>query len=563
MNVARLGLAIVVCFLSTPEPVGAGEKWTLAHDIGLVSKWPRGGKLDEQKITADLYRPKVDGQVPAAVIINSSGGVSAQTEHYYARVLADHGVAALVVDSFGPRGVRETMSDQRQVWQSQSAADAIAGFRWLATRGWTDRHRIIVLGLSRGGTAALDVAVETYLDFLQARGVVFAAHVAISPACMIQNENARTTGAPIFYQLSELDELDPIQPCLEYVERMRAAGNQKLRLAIYPGVHHSKENIGGIASVTTRHTPGCRFFLTATRRLIDRKNGHHVPAGKETDYIYGTCATAGPFAGGGDPRVKVQGTADLLQFLRDIDVVVDADARTAVPDCTTITQETYRRNCIRARAGWTGDMVALGRAYRYPDRLVRDDAVAARLFGLAAQREHPHAMWELALMHREGAGVAPDLAKASSLLQAAAKSDYPPAVNTMGTWARDGVGQPRNDVEAVKWFRAAADLLNSYALVNLGRMYGQGRGGLTVDRNEAVKLFRAAAFQDNPWGRLHLAEALEKGEGTERDAAQAVELYRAVATQNHEPSAKLRALEALARLGADRPGPIQPPRQKP
>jgi len=32
-------------------------------------------------------------------------------------------------------GVRETVSNRRQVAQSQSAADAIAGFRWLARPG--------------------------------------------------------------------------------------------------------------------------------------------------------------------------------------------------------------------------------------------------------------------------------------------------------------------------------------------------------------------------------------------------------------------------------------------
>src|SRR5689334_15104055 len=87
----------------------ANEHWSLTHEIELVSKEPRfRGPLVDKKITADLYRPKVDGKVPAAVIINSSGGISAHTEHYYARILAEHGVAALVVDSFAPRGVRET-----------------------------------------------------------------------------------------------------------------------------------------------------------------------------------------------------------------------------------------------------------------------------------------------------------------------------------------------------------------------------------------------------------------------------------------------------------------------
>jgi TPR repeat protein len=341
---------------------------------------------------------------------------------------------------------------------------------------------------------------------------------------------------------------------------MRVAGNRKLRLAVYAGVYHSKEYVAGIARLEDGpHTPNCRFLVTAERRYIDRKTGHHVPAGKENNYIYRTCATGGPFTIGGDVRVKAQAAADLLQFLRDVDIVVDVEARAVVPDCTVMTADIYHRNCVRARSGWTGDMLALGRAYRYPGRVARDDTTAARLFKLAAQRGQPQAMWELAIMHRDGAGVARDLDAALSLLRSAAAAGDPPAMNSMGTWARDGIGQPRNDTEAVKWFRAAADLLHEYALDNLGRMYWEGRGGLAVDRVEAVKLYRTAAYRGNPWGLLHLAQALEKGEGTERALPQALDLYRAVSAQDREPDAARQAREALLRLNAPS-GPVAPPR---
>jgi TPR repeat protein/acetyl esterase/lipase len=549
--IARFICLAVILYIGAMAPGAASEKWTLVHDIALPSKSPDGRGLKDETVTADLYRPNVEGRVPAAVIINSSGGVSAQTDHFYARLLAEHGVAALVVDSFRPRGVRETQSNQRLVNQSQSGADAVGGFRWLAGQPWANRDRIIVLGMSRGGSAALDTAVDAYrVKLLQAPDVKFAAHVAISPACMTQSENPRTSGAPIFFQLSELDDTDPIQSCLEYMERIRAAGNRNLRLAVYAGVHHAKENVAGLVQENSRHTPECRFFMTSERRLIDRKSKKQVPAGTEWNYIYRTCATSGPFTGGGDPRVKAQAAADLLQFLRDIDVVVDAEARAAVPDCATVPAGIYRRNCLRARAGWTGDMVALGHAYRSANRIRRDDVVAAALFKLAAQREHPQAMWELAIMYREGAGVAGDVDAGLSLLRSAAAAGYPPAINSMGVWARDGVGQPRSDTEAVKWFREAADLLNDYAMYNLGRMYWQGRGGLAVDRVEAVKRYRAAAYYENPWGRLYLAEALERGEGTERDTARALELYRAVAAQDREPGPKGLARDSLTRLGS-------------
>jgi uncharacterized protein len=195
----------------------------------------------------------------------------------------------------------------------------------------------------------------------------------------------------------------------------------------------------------------------------------------------------------------------------------------------------------------------MGRHYR-TGRINRDDRMAARLFALAADRDHPQAKWELADMYRVGAGVARDPAAARSLAQSAAAQGEAPAMNILGLLERDE-GKPHSDIEAVRWFRASAELHNSYALNNLGDMYRHGRGGLATDRGEAARLYRQSAYYENPWGRVHLAEVLEKGDDIKRDLAQALELYRAVADQDREPEAKRRAQEALTRLGAMTPTP--------
>jgi hypothetical protein len=91
-------------------------------------------------------------------------------------------------------------------------------------------------------------------------------------------------------------------------------------------------------------------------------------------------------------------------------------------------------------------------------------------------------------------------------------------------------------------------------------MYRQGRGGLAVDHAEALRLYRHSAYYENPWRRLNLAEALEKGDGTERDPAQALDLYKSVPEPDREPEAKGRAQEALARLGARPAPPVISPR---
>jgi dienelactone hydrolase len=548
----NLLLAFCAALILSPFPVtkatGAQETWTVTRDIQLVSRWPVAGKVREDTVTADLYRPTGPGPFPAAVIINSSGGVAAHVEPFYARLLASHGVASLVVDSFTPRGIRSTEKDQGQLAQSQSDEDAAAAFRWLAQREFVDRSRIFVLGMSKGGITAIRTAILIDRRRLRIEDVNFAAHVAIAACSSLQPADVHTTDAPIFFMIAEFDDYTPAERCLDLIARMRRAGVKNIRFAVYPGVSHAYENTGGLRRIEVERGRGCDVLYDERMKGFDRRTGKPI-SGDLRQYLLKTCVDNGPVTVGGDPRVKAQAVADLLQFLRDADVIVDAEARAVVPECRSFSDENLFANCRRARAGWTCDLVALGRAFRYPGGPRRDDVLAARLFRLAADHGHPAAQWELSLMHRQGAGVPQDLATALSLARASAEAGEAAAFNIMGVMARDGVGRSRDDADAAQWFQRAADVHHSYGLANLGRMYWQGRGGLVENHGEAVRLWRLAAHLENAWGRLLLAEALQKGDGVDRDLSEAKRLLRAVVAQEVDLEARERATEALSRLG--------------
>ena len=57
-----------------------------------------------------------------------------------------------------------------------------------------------------------------------------------------------------------------------------------------------------------------------------------------------------------------------------------------------------------------------------------------------------------------------------------------------------GEGVPKNDTEAVRWYRMAAEQGDATAQVNLGLMYANGRG-VPQNNTEAVRWFRMAAEQ--------------------------------------------------------------------
>ena len=88
----------------------------------------------------------------------------------------------------------------------------------------------------------------------------------------------------------------------------------------------------------------------------------------------------------------------------------------------------------------------------------------------------------------------------------------------------------QDDVEAVKWFRKAADQGNDWAQNNLGICYHKGKG-VPQDSGEAVKWYRKAADQGYARAQYNLGWCYHKGEGVRQDDAEAVKLYRKAAEQ--------------------------------
>jgi S1-C subfamily serine protease len=93
-----------------------------------------------------------------------------------------------------------------------------------------------------------------------------------------------------------------------------------------------------------------------------------------------------------------------------------------------------------------------------------------------------------------------------------------------------GHGVPKDDVEAVRWFRKAAEQGDSQGQFNLGTMYAGGHGA-AQDYAEAVRWFRKAAEQGNPHGQSGLGIMYAGGKGVAQDYAEAVRWFRKAAEQ--------------------------------
>src|SRR6476620_1456678 len=116
----------------------------------------------------------------------------------------------------------------------------------------------------------------------------------------------------------------------------RAADRAPSELVL--GVHHGFESTAGIAFADKDwNSGGCagRFLRDESNVLYDRVTGVRATKGDQADFLAKTCLRRG-YRVGGDDRVKSQASSDLLQFLRDAEVLRDEEARAFVPDCQSI-----------------------------------------------------------------------------------------------------------------------------------------------------------------------------------------------------------------------------------
>ena len=133
--------------------------------------------------------------------------------------------------------------------------------------------------------------------------------------------------------------------------------------------------------------------------------------------------------------------------------------------------------------------------------------------------------------------------EAVNYFRRAADGGNTPAMSNLGLLYEEGKGVPKDEAKAVELYTRAMndeDNPESQAMVNLGIMYLDGRGGLQKDEHKAVELFRKAADGDNLNGMVMLGAMYQDGEGgLPKDRTQAVNWYKKSADKGNEYAKKL------------------------
>lgn len=274
------------------------------------------------KLPVEVFIPDgVSGQLPAMVILHGSGGITDEREYGYAREFTKLNVISVIPDSFAPRGVKSTVSDQAAVTALDMAGDAMRVLAAVSKHPRIDPARIGIVGFSKGGTVALQTALAAQAERHTPGGPRFALHVAFYPGCDTQYLNVRSTGAPVRVLIGGNDTYVGSKPCLDYVARIKAGGAD-IEAIVYPEARHDWDRGSKPwANSTGENHSKCVFIEQPDRSWVEQTSGVQTfaPGGKPIpgarEQAYAKCRTQG-IEGGPNPAVKEKSLADLRAFMQ-------------------------------------------------------------------------------------------------------------------------------------------------------------------------------------------------------------------------------------------------------
>lgn len=263
-------------------------------------------------VKAELFLPEGNATgLPAMLIHHGSGGVSNEREYAYAREFVAMGVAAIVPDSFTPRGVKSTVADQSAVTNNDMLADAFGALKEAAKHPRLDPARIGITGFSKGGTVAMQSALLQVAERFAPGGPRFALHVPFYAGCGTQYLNVKTTGAPMLVLIGGADTYVGTQPCLDYAAKIKAAGGT-IETVVYPAAQHGWDSAGRSYQIANgENFSKCIYVEQADRSWIEQTSGvmTHGPGGRPAEgagqKALSACKTLG-VSGGPDAETRAK-----------------------------------------------------------------------------------------------------------------------------------------------------------------------------------------------------------------------------------------------------------------
>jgi dienelactone hydrolase len=184
-----------------------------------------------------LRRPDGPGPFPAVVLWHGCGGYHEPLDQDWGVKVASWGYVALTIDSFGPRGIKNTCGSGPP---ADMAYDAYRALNFLVQQQFVDPKRAVAVGFSQGGWLSLSSVEIGAIE--HSSGNKFRAAAAIYPVCSAVRGPMTV---PTLILTGESDDWTPAETCRKLVNGQDDWGISRnkgegvpIQLIVYPNAYH-------------------------------------------------------------------------------------------------------------------------------------------------------------------------------------------------------------------------------------------------------------------------------------------------------------------------------------
>ncbi|HEY5793565.1 MAG TPA: dienelactone hydrolase family protein [Bosea sp. (in: a-proteobacteria)] len=262
-------------------------------------------------VTGELAIAQGSGRLPVAVLMHGSGGIGGNVQ-YWKRLFNAAGISTFVIDGVTGRGFTGVGDKQASLGRLNFILDIYRSLDILGKHPRVDPEKVVLVGFSRGGQAALYSSVERFQRLWNKSGVNFASYVVFYPDCgTTYREDDKISSKPIRIFHGSPDNYNPVSSCKAYLARLKQAGAD-VQLTEYPNAAHGFDNpLGANPPVPTKADQSVREC-----KIRENESATLINEATQKPFAYtDDCVRIGPTVGA-DPEATKAATIAVMDFVR-------------------------------------------------------------------------------------------------------------------------------------------------------------------------------------------------------------------------------------------------------
>jgi dienelactone hydrolase len=243
-------VAIETSAQSMPKEVAARVELYAIPTLTLSDQQFLTGDTEGKPVTvAGEFRiAQGTGRLPVVVLMHGSSGVGVNIEPWVHQ-FNGMGISTFVIDGFTGRGLTAVGPNQALLGRLNLIVDIYRALDILARHPRVDPERIVLMGFSRGGQAALYASLDRFNKLWNKSGAQFAGYIPFYPDCSTTYVGDTEVAAlPIRIFHGTPDDYNPVASCKAYVARLQEA-RRDVVLTEYPDSQHAfDQGLLGVSS---------------------------------------------------------------------------------------------------------------------------------------------------------------------------------------------------------------------------------------------------------------------------------------------------------------------------